>query len=73
MLQKVKKTSRRILKKILHQNAAKSNEKYLINIVLIDEVDCFADVDFVSPPSSKSARSSSLIVSFPISGRLISE
>lgn len=61
------------MKYIIHQNAPKSNEKYLINIVLIDEVDCFADVDFVRPPSNKSVRSSSLIVSFPISGRLISE
>ena len=29
-------------------------KKYLINIVvLMDDVDCFADVDFVSPPYKK--------------------
>lgn len=48
-------------------------KKYLINIVLMDDVDCFADVDFVSPPSNKTAWSSSLILSLPNSARFLSE
>ena len=39
----------------------------------MDELLNFVDADFVRPPSSKIARSSSLIVSLPNSTRLLSE
>lgn len=45
----------------------------LIKFVLMDEELNFVDPDLVRPPSSKTARSSSLIVSSPNSTRLISE
>lgn len=48
-------------------------ENYRIKFNLTDDVWNFADADLVSPASSKMARSSSLIASFPNSSRLVSE
>lgn len=45
----------------------------LIKFARTDEFWNFADADFERPPSSKTARSSSLTVSFPNSSRLTSE
>lgn len=47
--------------------------KNLIKFSLMDELLNFADADLERPPSSKTARSSSLIVSSPNSTRLVSE
>lgn len=49
------------------------SENDLIRFNLMDDAWNFADADLVSPDSSKTARSSSLIVSFPNSSRLVSE
>lgn len=45
----------------------------LIMFVLMDELWSLAEADLVRPPSNKTARSSSLIVSFSNSSRLVSE
>ena len=51
----------------------KPKESNLIKFILMDELWNLADADLVRPPSSKTALSSSLIVSSPNSTRLLSE